>query len=193
MVIRSHRLFLGCPLPGVAAAALAKWAEGSFDRAFIRLVPAEKLHATLIFYGSVEPQTKDLLADLTRLVRWRALHVTVKGLDQFAQGAVVARLNLPDSEFLHLMRLLYPPRDTADPKELGPLQQMMLLRLAKSEKERTHALKLHVTLGRTKKRFPMNMEAPPDLSFELGRAILYESFTEPAGSRYEILAEAQTG
>lgn len=150
----------------------------------LRVIPPEKMHVTVLFFGNVVEEHAAQLIDLTNRVKWRRLEVETGKLSVFNQGALVIRLN----------------SDTRDLEEQLNLPNSSLGRMAAIRREldkernrpdRDRELELHVTLGRLRERRKLNAVANPlQMRFELEGLVLYESVLSRDGSQYRELGRS---
>jgi 2'-5' RNA ligase len=174
------RLFVGIPLAdevrAEVAAVVAQLRRGADN---LRWSAAEGWHITLQFLGSVGAEQIECVKARLGEVRSAPVPVRLGALGAFEGAGIV----FVDVEVL---------------PELTALQQRVETATAKcgfaAEDRPFHP---HITLARAKgrKRFrgvpgPRSLgENPPRFSaFEAREFLLYESFTEPAGARYEVRA-----
>jgi 2'-5' RNA ligase len=181
------RLFVGIPLADKVrgevadAAAQLRRGPGTDD---LRWSAAEGWHITLQFLGSARSEQFDCLKTRLAEVRSEPVPVRLGALGSFDRAGVL---------FV----------DVEVRPELGALQQQVVAATSKcgfvAEERPFHP---HITLARARgqKRFrgvpaPHSWrESPPKFSeFEAREILLYESFTEPAGSRYEVRARFALG
>ncbi|HUR87259.1 MAG TPA: RNA 2',3'-cyclic phosphodiesterase [Solirubrobacteraceae bacterium] len=173
------RLFVALALPALVRGALAAWAVEAAPAA-MRRVPAENLHVTLAFLGSLAEE------------------------DAAAVARVLAEVARPVGALAVDGALWLPPRRPGvlsvalrGRPALGELHADLVAALAGTigfEPER-RALRPHVTVARARGRErvrPVALEPePPPLEFEAEGLVLLRSHTGgPGGSRYEALARA---
>lgn len=175
------RLFVGIPLTDEVraeiAAAVVQLRRGADD---LRFAAPEGWHITLQFLGSAGGDQLDCLKARLGEVRSAPVPVRLGALGAFERAGVV----FVDVEVL---------------PELAALQRQVVAATANCGfVEEDRPFHPHVTLARAKgrKRFRgvpgprLWRENPPRFSAFLGREfLLYESFTDPAGSRYEVRAQ----
>lgn len=179
------RLFVGIPLAdevrAEVAAVVAQLKRGGGD---LRWSAAEGWHITLQFLGNVGAEQFECVKARLGEVRSGSVPVRLGALGAFERAGVV----IVDVEVL---------------PGLAELQQRVVAATAKCgfvpEDRPFHP---PITLARAKggKRFrgvpgPRSMgENPPRFSaFEAREFLLYESFTEPEGSKYEVRARFGLG
>ncbi|HUG49241.1 MAG TPA: RNA 2',3'-cyclic phosphodiesterase [Candidatus Limnocylindria bacterium] len=178
------RLFVAAPLP--AAAAQALWAAlDALRRAHpdARWTRPEQLHLTLVFLGATEPaRVPDIQAAVGATAASQAPFAVSTGepdgrLDDRRGGVAWLRLSEGRREIARLSRRL--------DRAIG------------SGVYARSAPRPHVTVARgVDARLLADLAgAGPDLRFgwRVERAVLYRSFTGPAGSTYEALADAPLG
>ncbi|HEV2135678.1 MAG TPA: RNA 2',3'-cyclic phosphodiesterase [Terracidiphilus sp.] len=174
------RLFVGIPLAdevrGEIAEVVAQLRRGA-GADDLRWSAPEGWHITLQFLGSAGDEQLECLKASLAQVRSVPVPVGLGALGSFERAGVV---------FV----------DVEVKAELAALQQQVVAATSKcgfvAEERPFHP---HITLARAKGRnrfrgvpAPRSWGAnPPKFSgFEAGEFLLYESFTEPAGSRYEV-------
>lgn len=179
------RLFVGIRLADEVRAEVAEVvAQMKRGGADLRWSAAEGWHITLQFLGSVGAEQFECVKTRLGEVRSERVPVRLGALGAFERAGVV---------FV----------DVETGPELIALQQKVMAATAKcgfvAEERAFHP---HITLARVKgrRRFrgvpaPRSWrENPPRFSgFEAGEFLLYESFTEPEGSRYEVRARFALG
>lgn len=179
------RLFVGIPLAdevrAEVAALVAQLRRGAEN---LRWSAAEGWHITLQFLGNVGAEQFECVKARLGEVRSGPVPVRLGALGAFERAGVV---------FV----------DVAVGTELAELQKRVVGATAQCgfvPEER--AFHPHITLARAKgrKRFqgvpaPRSLrEKPPRFSeFEAREFLLYESFTEPEGSKYEVRARFGLG
>lgn len=177
---RSHRLFAGCPIDSAVGTPLGEWAERSLSEEGVRVTPVMNMHVTLLFYAAVDTAIRDELAALTREIMWTPITVETGRLSMMGRSAITVELRASSED---LSRIAVKIGNMA-------ARQHLFEQVRPAERlSRGRPRALHLTVARTKK--PIELEqvlAPPEAKFVLDRLCLYESFLEPTGSRYEILA-----
>ena len=160
------RLFFACFLTGTSARLLS---ERVPEVAGMKRVPAENLHVTLRFLGSIPPDRVSDVRTLAAGLPGEALTVPIREVVGFPgphrPRALVARLEDPGS-----LRHWYRQLADSFPAQDGP------------------SFDPHVTLGRfrTPGRIP-DLRALAGLSLDLQPPALYRSETLPEGARYTRL------
>lgn len=180
----SHRLFVAVDPPAVVAAELAGWARAQRRQgAGLRLIAPEAIHLTLAFLGErpvvdVEPITRALAGAVGE---W-----TLAG----EPGPVDLELGAP---------AWLPPRhpralavEVRDPSgRLGALRDAVgaALQAAVGWQAERRAFRPHLTVGRLSGRdeVPASLDPTPSGEFRVAQAVLYRSFLDPRGARYEAL------
>lgn len=181
------RLFFAVAVPEAVRRELAAWARRSAGGA--RVLDPGSLHLTLLFLGSRAFEEVDELAgSLARAAR--------------STGACELSLGAP---------LWLPPRrpralavEVHDAgAELARLQEALVRDAGAAEQApdgRRVRFRPHITVARAgaapgaQARLPREFPVPtPQLTFAAARAVLYRSFLERSGARYEALAEADIG
>ncbi|MCB8932524.1 MAG: hypothetical protein H6534_03685 [Chthonomonadaceae bacterium] len=185
-----HRLFVGCPLPSGIAAEVHRWAAGAGLGPEARLVPAERLHVTLLFYPSVSDADLPFLSGLVRETVWAPIGVASGPVERFSMSALALVLK-PDEEVERALLDRMGGRVSPD----DPLCQLVC-RLGDAEMERfrrtlRRGMRWHVTIARLAPGGSVTSPPqPPKWSFALDRLVLFESRLGAGGSRYTPLAES---
>lgn len=175
------RLFLGCPMPDEAAAALAEWATTALAGTGTRLVPQANLHATVLFFGSVEQEVRVGIVEAVGEVIWEPLRARIGRLQKYGQSAVGARVRLERDGHADLQARM----------EQGPLAELAKVARGLGHPPR-RPLDLHVTLLRVRSHEARYSEIrPPAIAFQLDRIRLYESVLGTGGSTYTAIAESR--
>jgi len=202
-----HRLFVACPVPLKVATALEEWGCTALGGLQVKLVPAEQMHVTLLFFGAVSSEIKVLLTDLMPLVQWEPIHAQTVDLAVLSRYAFAVDLKAPTEE-LNLLedrlgrerRYVTSAEDVArfsaidnrfanEPlAKMSALQSYIELEKKRRKQRYGNSLRLHVTLARSKGALgDISRLEPPEFSFELDKVGLYESHLGGEGSRYELL------
>lgn len=165
------RLFLGCPLPGPAAEALAQWTATTFSSEDVRYVPSGNLHITVAFFGEVEEAECERLKLLTSQVAWHAPVVTTGVVRVLGRGALALRTH---GLFGRAMS-----------------DQLVALWKRQPDREKWRDPAPHVTLARVRHSAGVPaLTQPPPMEFALDRLVLYQSLLSSEGSTYNELAQA---
>ncbi len=172
------RLFIGIGLPLSLGEALARAThsllpperEGS---AHIRLICPQDMHVTLSFLGHVEPSLLEQIQQSLAAVHADRIHLRLNGVDIFANGGILLAKVEPSPNLLSLAeQVLHTMERCGFPREQRPF-------------------KPHVTLARSKGRIKLVSRQPNDpafrQTFKAGEFCLYQSFTRPEGSQYQVL------
>lgn len=177
------RLFVGIPLTDLVRAELAavvdRLRRGSGD---LRWAAPETWHVTLQFLGNAGAEQLDCLKARLGEVRSELVPLRLGALGAFEHAGIV-----------HLEVELTP--------ELTALQKRVAEATAKcgfvADERAFHP---HITLARAKGRerfrgmpHSWRVNLPVFTAFEGREFLLYESFTEPAGSRHEVRARFSLG
>lgn len=178
-----HRLFAGCPIDPDVAESVSTWAKGAFTDGGVRVVPAENLHVTLLFYPSVDSEARETLVALAGQVAWEPVPVATGKILAMGRSAIAIQLetergNLPWTEALAQMARLQGAQ------ELGRME---------GRQRNRRSLALHVTVARTRR--PMDLALippPPRLAFLLDAFCLFESHLTASGPIYESLTCRRT-
>ena len=202
-------MFLACPVPEEVARALHRWAGVDLVcMRGLRVVPAEQMHVTLMFFGNVSTEARAMLAELCEKVVWHPFPVFVGGIEVFGRKALGAWLDADPEEFERLDELVGRGYmlSAKDPRAVALLEAalriddpMVLLsrNIGKDDfnekwlrKKRGEPLNLHITIARLGKEFKLDPSwlNPPPIEFELGPPALYESHLRSEGARYEKVA-----
>jgi 2'-5' RNA ligase len=185
-----HRLFLACPIPGGAAAHLVEWTAGLGIQA--RLVPPDDLHATLAFYGLVGESEREVLATLTRAVRWSPVYALVGQPCILGRNALAVGL-IPESLFAARLRRWRSGGGAEAIPSSDPLGQLCARHTGAGDR-RGRPLRLHITVARLSSRGPHAVPhgiPPPALDgILLEDLVLYESFLTRSGPIYAKVAQA---
>ncbi|MCW2989564.1 MAG: 2-5 ligase [Solirubrobacterales bacterium] len=170
------RLFAALELPGEVRAALASWgARVSAREPAVRLVSTEALHVTLVFLGA---QPADDLEAIGRVVIGEARPLDPLAVSEAAwlpprrPGVLVADL-------------------VEDGDRLARLQADLAEALMPWAAPEQRAYRPHITVARVRHGQQIarrEVPAPPRLTFDVPALVLYRSFAEPEGSRYEAVA-----
>jgi len=175
------RLFLGCPLDADTARKVAAWAEEELKGLPVKLVPAENLHATTLFFGEVDEETAALLSHATGLVGWQPMRAEAKALKLYGKTALSLALDAP------IDPLQVELRGDAE----TPLSRMASLLHAMRPRE-NRPLDLHVTIARARGAIDSRrLPPPPRIHASLDSLVLYRSHLSQRGAHYERLAESQ--
>jgi 2'-5' RNA ligase len=210
MADSTHRMFIGCPIPGEPAAYLHEWVERDLLREGVRSVPPENMHVTFMFYANASPAVRESLIDLIRQVDWTPITCVTGELEFYGKSAIALDLESSGSEFEILAdRLIRTSFYQTAEKSLDehfayhdrlkeePLGQMAKLQSGvewakKSRWQRHYVPEFHLTVARLKHQTTkFDLPIPPQIEFSLDRICLYESFLDPTGSRYEIVGEGR--
>lgn len=181
----SHRLFVAVDPPPATADRLAGWGRAQRGRGgALRVVRPSRIHLTLAFLGELAAADVAAVADAV------AAGVGEWGLGDGAPGPIGLELGGP---------VLLPPRsprvlavEVADPDaRLTALQAAIAgtLHAATGWRAKERHFRPHLTVGRIGGRHgPLGaLDATPQGGFAVDEAILYRSFLEPEGARYEAL------
>lgn len=179
------RLFAALEVPVEVAERLGAWARQvarasrAREPGWLRVLPAESIHLTLVFLGE-RP-----LADVQALAQ---------ALGEAAEGCERCEVRLGAPLWLPPRR----PRTLAVEAHeatgaLAELQGAVARELwrACGEEAGRGRFRAHVTVARMRAQARVGeLPVTPALSFEAGEAVLYRSRLEPEGARYERLAVA---
>ncbi|MCW3015078.1 MAG: 2-5 ligase [Solirubrobacterales bacterium] len=180
----SHRLFVALDPPAAVAAELAGWARGQRTRGGgLRVIAPDRIHLTLAFLGERPVVEVDPIA-------W-AVDGAVGEWAQAGEGGPVP-LALGPPVWLpprHPRALAVGVRDPTG--RLGALRDAFGLSLGATVGWRAQGRRFrpHLTVARLSGRRGVlgPLEPTPAASFTVGEAVLYRSFLEPGGARYEAL------
>lgn len=212
-----QRLFLGLPVPSDVSEQLANWATQELDSSLFRCVPAENLHVTLIFFGERNGKDAETIANLVRQVEWSPLRIQIGPLIFYSRSAVASKLvvdmgalddlnkRLGWGQYRFVLDADYAANSEGAlsdwtyhaSKPLGRLCHKFTTVADLERRRRRHRhsqpLDLHVTLARLRKgaHLPPDLPTPPNLSFVLDRAVLFENKLGPDGSSYFEVAESR--
>jgi RNA 2',3'-cyclic 3'-phosphodiesterase len=172
------RLFIGIGLPLSIAEALARAArallpperEGS---ARVRLTRAQDMHVTISFLGHVEPSHLEQIQQSLAALHADRIHLQLNGVDIFSNGAILLAKVEPSPNLLKLTeQVLQAMERCGFPREKRPFTP-------------------HVTLARSKGRIKLVSRQSHDSAFrqtfKADEFRLYQSFTRPEGSQYQVL------
>ena len=172
------RLFIGIGLPLSVAEALARAARallpperGGSTR--VRLTRPQSMHVTLSFLGHVEPSHLEQIQQSLAALHADRTRLELNGADIFANGNIL------------LAKVKHSP------KLLSLTEQVLqaMERCGFPREQRTFMP--HVTLARSKERIKLASRQPGDpafgQAFVAGEFSLYQSFTHPEGSQYQVL------
>lgn len=172
------RLFAALELPGEVRSALASWgARVSAREPAVRLVSTDALHVTLVFLGSQPESDIDAIG--------RAVVFEARRLDPLAVSAAAW---LPPRRPGVLVADLIEDRD-----RLAGLQSDLVDALMLWHEPDDRPFRPHVTVARVRRGMRIasrDVPAPPRLIFDASALVLYRSYAEPGGSRYEAVARA---
>ena len=174
------RLFAAVDLPGTVREALAGWAVdavGGLDA--LRLVPAERLHVTLVFLGWREEDAVEAIGDL--VVRRQASPVPL---------AVGEPLWLAPRR-PHVLTLTLEDRAGELARLQGEVSEA--LRAGAGHEPEARAFRPHVTVARVRggarvRPAAVALPEPPRAAFAAEALTLYRSRLARGGSRYEAVA-----
>lgn len=158
------RLFVGIPVPEDFANRLHTIAGRVLPEA--RLVPTENMHVTLVFLGEVaEAQVSAIEDELSGVAR-DPLQLRVEGLGSFP-GSAIAKI-VPNAD-------------------LSALRAELQKRMARCEfAPEKRAYLPHITLARSRRRtLKLPADALPPMEFVVESFVLYRSWLDPRGARYE--------
>lgn len=186
----SHRLFVAVDPPAAVAAELAGWARAQRGQgAGLRLVAPDAIHLTLAFLGErpvvdVEPITRALAEAVGE---W-----TLAG----ESGSVALELGAPAwLPLRHPRALAVEVRDPSG--RLRALRDAVgvALEAAVGWEAELRTFRAHLTVGRLSGRseVPASLDPTPSGEFGVAEAVLYRSFLDPAGARYEALERVPLG
>lgn len=172
------RLFIGIGVPpGVselltrAARNLILSAENADAR--IRWTRPENMHVTLSFLGSVEPSRLEEIQQALARLHASHLHIEFNGAGVFAHASTLYAEVKHSSALLSLAEQVF--------------QAMEHCGFRREQRPYTP----HVTLARSKGRIRLRSREATDPAFrqqfEARECSLYESFTRPEGSHYQVL------
>lgn len=168
----SRRLFFALWPDDTSRRALAAEAERLAPRCGGYPLPAENMHITLAFLGSVDASRLAALVDLTRA--WSALHGewTLDQLGHFPKPRIVwAGSQTPNAELTTLNAELW--------------QALARHGFTSPQREFTP----HVSLVRQADRFASQLELPEPIVWRFDHLALVESQLGSGGSRYRTLAD----
>ena len=202
--LRTHRLFVGLPIPSEAARQIQIWAESAYEDEPVRITRPEQMHVTLCFYPTASAEQRDRLADLVASAEWSPIIATTGSTAYFGRNALALKLELaPDDERIVTDRMLRPSVygdfDYHERLRTEPLGQLVISQ-GKAELERWRrsnrrdlGLNLHLTFVRVIRGISgsIPLKAFPPIRLSLQKLALFESYLGQDGSRYEILAESQ--
>lgn len=175
------RLFAALELPGDVRSALASWAARvSAREPAVRLVSTDALHVTLVFLGAQPVSDVEAIGD--------AVVGAVGPVGPLDPLAVAQAAWLPARRPGVLVADLIEDGD-----RLAGLQADLAEALAPWRAPERRGYRPHVTVARVRRGERIaqrDVPAPPHLIFDAAAVVLYRSFSEPGGSRYEPLARA---
>jgi RNA 2',3'-cyclic 3'-phosphodiesterase len=179
LCLDSMRLFVGIGLPTSVAQDLINGARNSLaqisgtDRQ-LRWIPAEDVHLTLYFLGSIESARLGQIQKRLAEVCGTRLYLKMDGIDIFAKGGILIVKVEPKAHLLELAERVAIAMDGCG-----------------VARERRPYIP-HVTLARSKGRIPFRVhgESAPIFrqGFEVSEFRLYESFTRSDGAQYQVLS-----
>jgi 2'-5' RNA ligase len=172
------RLFIGIGLPLSVGEALARAAhvllpperEGIVR---VRLTRPQDMHVTLSFLGSMDSSHLEQIQQSLAALHANRLHLELNGAGIFANGGILLAKVKPSPNLLSLTeQVLQAMEHCGFPREQRPFMP-------------------HVTLARNKGRIRLGSLQPGDpafmQTFEASEFCLYQSFTRPEGSQYQVL------
>jgi RNA 2',3'-cyclic 3'-phosphodiesterase len=172
------RLFIGIGLPLSIAEALARATHSLLPpereaRAHIRLTRLQDMHVTLSFLGHVEPSLLEQIQQSLAAVHADRMRLELNGAGIFANGGILLAKVEPSPNLLSLAeQVLQAMEHCGFPREQRPFMP-------------------HVTLARSKGRIKLVSRQSRDpafrQAFKAGEFCLYQSFTYPEGSQYQVL------
>ena len=178
----SARLFAALDPPEEIGTELLRWARGALREAGerdARLLAPESLHVTLLFLGELPFEEIEALAAVLAETADRHPPLELETgapvwLPPRRPRALAVELHDPDRSLAGLQRDL-----------AGGLCAVAGLPVPRR-------FRAHLTLARTRSgvRTPAPLPATPALRFGCWEVVLYRSFLEPSGARYERLAAA---
>jgi 2'-5' RNA ligase len=172
------RLFIGIGLPlsvaealaGAARALLPPEREGG---ARVRLTRQQDMHVTLSFLGHVEPSLLEQIQQSLAVLHADRIRLQLNGVDIFSNGGILLAKAEPSPNLLSLTeQVLQAMEHCGFPREQRPFTP-------------------HVTLARSKGRIKLVSRQSHDSAFRqtfrVDEFCLYQSFTRPEGSQYQVL------
>lgn len=172
------RLFIGIGLPLSVGEALARAAhvllpperEGIVR---VRLTRPQDMHVTLSFLGHVEPSHLEQIQQSLATLHANPMRLELDGAGIFANGGILLAKVKPSPSLLRLAEQVIQAMERCGfPREQRPFTP-------------------HVTLARNKGRIRLASHQPDDpaftQTFEANEFHLYQSFTRPEGSQYQVL------
>ncbi len=202
-----HRLFLAFPIPEATKAIFYDWSTKELSGLKGRVMPAESLHVTLMFFGERDDTQIEEIIDLARQIKLTQFRVRAIGLRKMGRSSLAAELQAPESVMENLADRMGRasksfPATTPDAWdwfqqwENDPLNKLQkLLNNPELEKVRRRDkqggdLQLHLTLFRGDfAEVPATSTRLPFDEFILDRLQLLESILNPGGSEYSVIAE----
>lgn len=170
------RLFAGLELPGEVRSALASWAARvSARERMVRLISTDALHVTLVFLGA-QPVSE-----------LEAIGQTV-----VSEARPLEPLAVRNAAWLPPQRPAVLVADLIeDGDRLATLHADLTAALLPWHEPEERSFRPHVTVARVRRgqRLPVgDVVTPPRLIFDAAALVLFQSFAEPGGSRYEAVA-----
>jgi RNA 2',3'-cyclic 3'-phosphodiesterase len=172
------RLFIGIGLPLSVGEALARAACALFPPvreggARVRLARPQDMHVTLSFLGHVEPSHLEQIQQSLTTLHADRMRLELNGAGIFANGGILLAKVKPSPNLLSLTeQVLQAMERCGFPREQRPFTP-------------------HVTLARNKGRLRLPSREADDpafrQAFEAREFRLYQSFTRPEGSEYQVL------
>jgi 2'-5' RNA ligase len=171
------RLFIGIGLPPPISGFLSQAAHTLIApevklRARITWTRPENMHVTISFLGQVEPSRLDDIQQSLATIRAAPLHLQLNGFGSFANAGILYAQVKPSTRLLGFAEQVFESMQACGfPREQRPYTP-------------------HITLARSKGRFRVLSRKVDDSvfrqAFEAHEFRLYESFTSPQGSYYEV-------
>ncbi|MBV6459675.1 MAG: RNA 2',3'-cyclic phosphodiesterase [Fimbriimonadaceae bacterium] len=203
-------LFAGYALPKEVAGRLHEWSNVHLAPLGVRVIPAENLHITTLFFGEVEDRIANWLKRVVNAYAPELIEVRSTGLRMVGRGAIAVLLDrtapsidtseppasFEPSSYVEVMRQPLEGLLTIDPASIPREERVVLLWRAAmlccpTRGRRGHG-HFHVTVARCRDK-PSGLSdiKYPNLAFGLTDFHLYESELGPGGSLYSILATAR--
>ncbi|MGH9588438.1 MAG: RNA 2',3'-cyclic phosphodiesterase [Acidobacteriaceae bacterium] len=172
------RLFIGIPLSAETSNELSQISMRLQSReGGLRWSAPESWHITLQFLGNSSHEQYDCVVPRLKELRLPAVSITLESLGFFARAGIFYVEVRNTKELAHLEKSVIvataPCGFTAEDRPYHPH-----ITLARGKGKQSAQ-----ALTRLKTRIP---RAPRFTSFLADNFLLYESFTEPSGSRYEV-------
>jgi 2'-5' RNA ligase len=172
------RLFIGIGLPLSIGEALARAARALLPPAHegstrVRLTRPHDMHITLSFLGHVEPSHLEQIQQSLATLHANPMRLELNGAGIFANGGILLAKVKPSPNLLSLAEQVIQAMERCGyPREQRPFTP-------------------HVTLARNKGRIRLASHQTDEpaftQSFKANEFCLYQSFTHPEGSQYQIL------